>query len=297
MHRHIVRTLLLAGLTLIACGEDDSQTVAPPGDNGIHGTMTATIKGEQRNMTIVSLSAEPGKARSGQFTIEARTRDATIWMRLSYVSGPGSYPLGVNTDTNAGGMVTVMTSDDDDMPVSLASTSGTVVVGTRTEARITGTFSFSATSFLFPGVAFNASNGVFDITMDRGLPALPTGIPNSGSLRVDNVECTATQVLGTKLEDGRYELQVSCGYDMTVWIKPRAVIGTPGNYEVPADVELSAFHDNTWYTSIDGPPTGFLNVLTVESDRVVGTFGGTLTREGGEGTITIQLGTVNSAVE
>ena len=298
MHRHFVRVLFLASLTLIACGEDDSQTLAPPHDNGIHGTMTAMIKGQQRIMTIVSLSAEPGQARSGLFTIEARTRDATIWMKLAYVTGAGSYPLGVNTDTNAGGMVNVMTRDEDDKPVylSTAAMSGKVLVNTLTESRIAGTFNFSATSIL-SDMEFDASNGVLDITVDRGLPALPTGVPNSGSLRIDGIDCTASSVIGSAVENGKFELEVACGWDMQVWVRPRTAIEAPGNYEVPADVDLSAFRDGELFASVDGPPTGFLNVLTIDEHRVVATFGGTLTLDGGEGTITIQLGSVNTSVE
>jgi hypothetical protein len=169
----LLRALMVAGLFALGCGGDDDPT-GPLGGGG--NTYRANIDGASWSAISSTIQVTGGSdPRLGTIVLTGgNANGAAVILTLSFIGGPETYPLGVNPGTNAGGTGSVV-----DVPNSwltpLSGAAGTVVITARSATRIAGTFEFTASPLGGGGAEVVVTGGEFDITVDSGLPALPTG--------------------------------------------------------------------------------------------------------------------------
>jgi hypothetical protein len=172
---------------LAACGGGSDSTTAPNTGNqnpgGTTGTgstkMTATIDGKAWTAaTSFALQSDPVASRYLLSGIEVGT-NTSIVLSLGDIPGPGTYPLGVDGVTVAGGFGGVTMLSGQTWNTSFSGAAGTITITALTTKHIAGTFSFTA-SLATNGATGTRSvaNGVFDVPFnsDATLRALPDSI-------------------------------------------------------------------------------------------------------------------------
>jgi len=146
------KTVLLLLCFVAACGGGSSSTTGPTGGT-TNGTFTATIDGQAwvstTNQTATSSSANavPGSVTLTGTKVVSATNYTTITLALGYLTGPGTYPLGVNQGTTAGGTGIVFAtvgSAISTWSTNLLGNAGTVTITSLTSSRIAGTLQFTA---------------------------------------------------------------------------------------------------------------------------------------------------------
>ncbi|HET9886302.1 MAG TPA: DUF6252 family protein, partial [bacterium] len=196
--KRIFFAVLLLSLLAPGCGDDDDDTTGPgPANN----EMSANVDGQAWRADQSAITVNGGASTPFQGTISiAGTQlggvNENITLILSFISGPGTYPLGVNFLTNAGGQAT-FTQAPTSFVTILTGEAGVVTITTRTNTRIAGTFSFDASDISGPGTV-SVTNGVFDITVEGSLPALPTGSGSEMSANLDGNFWNAATILANR---------------------------------------------------------------------------------------------------
>ena len=141
------KTLALLLCSIAACGGSSTPATGPTGGT-TNGTFTATIDGQAwvstTNQTASSSSANavPGSITITGTKVVSATNYTTISLALGYLAGPGTYPLGVNQGTNAGGagiVFAALGSAVSTWSTNLLGNAGTVTITSLTSSRIAGT--------------------------------------------------------------------------------------------------------------------------------------------------------------
>lgn len=166
--------LVLVGV-LVACGGggDSTSPNSPSGGNqnpgGSNGTsqMNATINGQAFAVTgTAAVFAAQLDANSGAYLlsgIETASTFRAITFTLSGISGPGTYPLGVDGVSVAGGIGSVSVNASNVWNTGLTGASGTITITSLTTTRIAGTFAFSANAASGGATGSQSvTNGSFD---------------------------------------------------------------------------------------------------------------------------------------
>lgn len=296
MRRMLARALVVGALFALGCGGDDGPA-NPNNNNGGGGggggdkVFTATIDGAAWTATSstvqVTGSTDPRLATIVITGININNGVGVI-LTLSIVSGPGTYPLGVNPGSNAGGTGSVIVTPDSWL-TPLNGAAGSVEITTRTATRIAGTFEFDA-SPLVPGppdVAVTA--GEFDITVASGLPALPNG--SGGSLITATIggdpwnAATISQVSGG----------ASFGGTTTDYTVNFVGVVAPGAYDLgsgPGKWQCQVSRTGTaeaWaVTSEDS--VGTIIFITILPGRMQGIFNGTIPSLNASAPLTLAAG-------
>jgi hypothetical protein len=141
--------------------------------------MTATIDGKAWTAaTSFALQSDAVASRYLLSGIEVGT-NTSIVLSIGDIPGPGTYPLGVDGVTVAGGFGGVTALSGQTWNTSFSGAAGTITITALTTKHIAGTFSFTA-SLATNGATGTRSvaNGVFDIPFnsDATLRALPDSI-------------------------------------------------------------------------------------------------------------------------
>lgn len=175
-------------LSLVAaCGGGGDSTTAPNTGNqnpgGTTGTgsarMTATIDGKAwTSATTIALQSDAVANRYLLSGFENATTTSIV-LSIGDLPGPGTYPLGTDGVTVAGGFggVTMLNGQTWNSPFSGAA--GTITITALTTAHIAGTFSFTATLTSNGATGTRTvTNGVFDIPFSSAitLRTLPDSI-------------------------------------------------------------------------------------------------------------------------
>jgi hypothetical protein len=242
--------------------------------------MSANVDGQfwQADQSAITVSGNTNTPRQGTISITGTKLaggNKTITLVLSFVSGPGTYPLGVNFATNAGGTAAYSEAPNSWL-TTLTGEAGTVTITTRTDTRIVGTFSFNATEL--PGSApstVRVSNGEFDITVEGGLPDLPTGFGSVTSANLDGDFWNASTILATSSTPGRFDLVLTnTEYSMTMF--PLVDILAGSTYGIPGQISLTINRLGTtdsWHTD-GGPNVGAVTITEFTDAQLVGSFAG-----------------------
>jgi len=175
-------------LTLLALVASCSSSPTGPSDGS--GTFTATIDGSNftasssANAATANGSATvPGFVVIQGTQITSTTNVTTISIELGFIAGTGTYPLGVNQDTTAGGGATVSVSTSGSFKswnTDLDGAAGTIVITKLTSTEIAGTFNFTAPRALGQsGADTTVANGKFDVPLSSFVAASST---NPGNL-------------------------------------------------------------------------------------------------------------------
>jgi hypothetical protein len=280
--RHLAPALLLLTLIAAGCGDDDTTGPGPNGPNA----MSATIDGQPwvADPSLITVTSNSNTARQGTLLITGGriSTGEAVTLTLSFVSGSGTYPLGVNFLTNAGGHGQVVDVPDS-WNTPLNGAAGTVNITTRTSTRIAGSFSFTAkavTGGTTPETRI-VTGGSFDITVSGGLPALPTGLPSSVSATIDGAFWNAATVEGESSgsDDFTFAAFTNEGTVYSVTLSPTVPV-TAGviAYGIPSQMSLTITRtgtSDTWRATA-GPDIGSVTITAFSGNRVMGTFSGTI---------------------
>lgn len=276
----LVSLALLASCALLlpGCG-DDSSPSGPGGGGGGTGPLSARVDGVAWSAPEAAVQALASSApgQLGFIGVSLTAPSISMGLTLGFIPGPGTYPLGVNNFSNAGGVGTVSTNGVGAL-TPLSGDAGTVTIATLTSTRITGTFAFVAEP-VGGGTPVVVTDGNFDVPLSAGfVPVSGIGLGSSTSATLGSVEWNAATVVGVG-SSGTYTFtSSSTEYTMTCTIGP---IATPGSGALTLSspvrrIQITQNDGNAaWGASAND--VGTLEVTAVSATRITGTFSGSLT--------------------
>lgn len=279
--------MLAVAILAAACG--DGSPTGPDGGGGGGSQFRATIDGRTwtaagstiRVDGVGGNQAIPGSLAIQGSMMHSATDAETIGIVLSFVDGPGTYPLGVNTGTTPGGTATVVRGATSWM-TPLNGSAGTVTITSIGGGRVKGTFSFDARRT--GGSAddrVQARSGSFDVPISGSYRA--PGPTEKGAVvtgTIGGAAWRAATVVSGGSVDGLVTIAASSeSHVLAVSVGP---VPGPGVFPLSfAAVPISRLQVTAG--SVGGPccwggagATGSITVTAVGNGRLVGTFEGTL---------------------
>ena len=145
--KRVGRALILA---LAACGGNDGSTGPGPGNAAgtfCHHRRTELGEHDEPDGRRTGTNEVPGLVTITGTRAVSAGNATTITLTAGYLAGPGTYPLGVNFISTAGGSALVSTvqgSATNTWATGFSGNAGTIVVNSLTSNRIVGTFQFNA---------------------------------------------------------------------------------------------------------------------------------------------------------
>lgn len=291
--RRLASLLLLA--LAAACSSGSTGPNPPP--EGNDNVFTATIDGQAWSaspLTITSASNTsqlPGTLIFSGSTMTQPSR--ALVMHLGRIPGPGTYPLGVNTGTNAGGTLSFVEGSVS-WWTPLMGDEGTVTITSMSGGRVRGTFTATLKPLAGGTGTIEVTNGAFNVPINPGYnaPAADNlGSEISGS--IGGQEFHGATVLGFA-DAGTVIVSASTDeYLMTITMAPAEVGTLPLtlNASVPlrtvSVVRSSAFGSGSWGT-LQGA-SGSVTISSLTATRIAGSTTVTLTGTGGGGTLAVDL--------
>jgi hypothetical protein len=304
-----VATASIGLLLLAACGGGGSDgTTAPntgnqnPGGTNTSSNMTATIDGKAWSAgTAIALQSDPVGGRYILTGIEIGT-NTSIVLSIGDIAAPGTFPLGVDGVSVAGGFGGVTNLSGQTWNAALSGNSGTITITALTAKHIAGTFSFSATVASNGATgARSVTNGVFDIpfSSDVSIKTLPDSIGSKMTASLNGQAWNGAIVSGqfsngfisvSGINDKQTVLftiaaPTTTGTFPLAYTSPYFVWATDPNSVKPAGTQCC------WGVTGD---VGTITYTTVTKTRTKGTFSITLSPQPGtaaKGQLTISAGT------
>src|SRR5215831_3419061 len=287
-----------ATILWLACGSGGGNNPGGGGGGGGGGAgMTASVDGQAFSASQASATASTSNTVA-VYTItgvqgsSAATAQSLVIL-LYNISGPGTYPLGVNA-TNFGGIGSV-NEGANSWITPLNGTSGTIIITSLGSGRIAGTFSFTAAQISAAGGNRTVTNGAFDLALS-GTPG--TVQPYQGSMLKATLGTTAwiagtivvSKPSGTYSFIGTSQPLATASGASSVDIVLNGVNG-PGTYQIggPSTNLVSATVGGTGYNSSISGSSGSVVVTSLDANRLKGTFSGTIAAGGG-GSLSISNG-------
>lgn len=285
-------------------GDGDPTGPGGGGGGGSPNRLTATINGTAFNASSEFILAGsvagslPG-ALSFQGSTIAGTAGRSLAFALGFITGPGTYPLGVNPGTTPGGTVTYVDGSASWL-TPLSGVAGTLTIATLTDTRVTGSFSFAAEPTVGGGAAVQVTNGSFDVPRSAGfVAAAGEGIGSTLTATIGGAPYVGGTVVGSGGGTStRIAVASTPTYTITLTVGP---ITEPGGGPLTgATVPLRRVRiqqtgtTNAW--GGNGGDTGTLTVTSISAGRIAGTFSGTLQAlpgTAGPATLTVTNGTFN----
>jgi hypothetical protein len=289
-------TLLLCSFA--ACSSGSS--TGPGGNNGNNngtrqGTFTAVIDGQSwvstTNQTTGGSGSNqvPGLISISGTKLVSATNYTSLTLTLGYIAGPGTYPLGVNQGTTAGGTGLIFApqgSTFGDWSTGFTGAAGTLTVTSLTSSRIGGTFQFTA-----PPQAFTSTTGtrvVTDGVFDMPLPASFTAAPaaNKGSkvaAQIGGAAWNAATVVSLGA-NGVFGFTATTD-SLSVSLTPGTVMSPGNSYPIGGQggatmIAVKSGTSLSW-TSAGGNAVGTISVGSYSGARATGTFSAALSGSGG----------------
>jgi len=299
----VKRTLIpaLLGVLAAGCGDD---SVGPGTSNN---RMSATIDGQdwEADPSTVTVANYYWFWRQGTLSISGRgiSNDRSITLLLSFIHGPGTYPLGVGYESRGGGPGYV-SEPPNSWRTPYNGEAGTVTITTRTDTRIAGSFEFDATQL--PGTAPSTTlvrNGEFDITVSGGLPDLPTELSSTFSATLDGYPWNAAIMSATTADFAEFDLGGGTMESFFIRIFPKVHVEVGQTYGIPGqiDFQISRRCESSGaciWRSEGGPDTGSVTITEFTDERLVGTFQGSIPpRLGGIEPMVVEDGQFNVLLE
>jgi len=289
-------SLLLLGFLAAGCSDDDE----PTGPGAAFNKMSANVDGQfwQSDQSAITITGDSATAPQGTMVISGTKLtggNKNITLELSFITGPGTYPLGVSVLTNAGGRG-LYSEAPNSWLTPMTGEAGTVTISTRTDTRIVGTFSFDADEF--PGSTpstVRVTNGEFDITVEGGLPALPTGIASVTSANLNGDFWNAATIIAYATVPGEFNF-AGTTTEFAIAIFPLVPVSAGNTYGMPSQISLTINRigsTDSWHSD-GGPNVGTLTVTEFTNDQLVATFDGVIPQlSGGITPMAITDGQIN----
>jgi hypothetical protein len=289
------KTLALLFVSLTACGGSDSAT-GPTGTT--NGTFTATIDGQAWVSTsnqitggTASTSSIPGYVILTGSKVVSATNYTTLTLALGYLAGTGTYPLGVNPVSTAGGsglVFGVQGTGIGTWSTNFTGNAGTLTITSLTATRIVGTFQFTAPpqSFTTTTGTRVVTNGAFDLPLPGNFvvaPATNKGSKISGTVGGAAWNAATVIALGANgvftIGGTTDSLSLSLSTGRTVTAGSSYPIGGTGGAQFLISKTGTSL---AWSSAIGTASVGTLTIASLTANRVAGSFAATLL--GGAGT-------------
>ena len=284
---------------LAACGSSGTGPNGGGGGGG-SGPMSASIDWQawaasQNGVLVTGSQQTPGFLTITGTQITGQDYIA-VSLYLGFISGTGTYPLGVNQGTTPGGGGSVLIKNGATLniyAIDFTGDRGSVNVTTLTSTRIAGTFTFVAPPSLgsgAPGVK-TVTNGTFDVALPASF-TLPTGdnTGNTFTATLNGAAWTGATVVGVgDLSTGSFSLGGSTT-DNTVTNSTLSI-----NLVTSTPVSAGNTYDQTGVVlHFDGQAnnccwggagaTSSVTITSLTATRVAGTFSANLPAIGGSAT-------------
>lgn len=294
MRRALLAASLLSGLLGLGCGSDGGP--AGPGSNNGGGTgFTARIDGQAwaSSASAIQVTGNPSNPGPGQLTISGIDLNTgrSVLLILAFVSGPGTYPLGVNVLSTPGGTGSAVVAGSSWL-TPLSGAAGSVEITARTATRIAGSFSFTADAI---GGATPAqrtvTDGTFDITVSSGLPDLPTQEGSVLRATLGGDPWHGATVVTTSPGPGSFSLSATTTeYSITAVSKVPIVAGN--SYAIPSQVGFTVIRIGTSdsWSAAAGPDIGTWTVDSFTDTGSSGNFSGEIPALNAAGPLTVADG-------
>lgn len=297
-------TLLLFA-TIAACS-NGSTGPAPTSD------FTATIDGTSWASTQTQVTGPgagsnqvPGSITITGTQIVSATNYTTVMLSLGYIAGPGTYPLGVNAGTTAGGMGTVTAIQGVSLPTwstNFTGAAGTVTVTELSATRIKGTFQFTAPPQSYSQGTTGTrtvTNGAFDVALPVGFTPAPSN--NRGS-KISALVNGASWNGATVTALGSQTVFVVGGTtdSLSVTMSPATVLAQGQTYLIGGTQSgvqngtmiVTRLPSGASWNSGTGTAVGSMTITSLGNGRAAGTFNANLvSATGGGGGLSITQGT------
>jgi hypothetical protein len=286
-------TFLLLALFLAACGSDGGTGPDdPPDGNG--NALSASIDGAAwvaNDLTITSAgntSGLPGGLVFSGGTLTQPSRSLVI--SLGRIVGPGTYPLGVNTGTNAGGTLTMVLGSAS-WWTPLNGDAGSITIASMDNGRVRGTFSATLAPLAGGTGTVTVTNGQFNVPINPGYTA-PAADDLGSIVEADlgGVEFHGATIVGIGGGTSLIGL-TAANLTHTVIITAGPVDGSGTLPLQPVTIPIRKVQVIESGTSIGyggtGADVGTFTITAVSANRMAGTFSGTLSRVGGTGTLQV----------
>ncbi len=176
---------------LVACGGDSGPSGPGGGGGGGGNLLQARIDGALWTATPALIQASSNTSQLvGSLLFMGSTQTAparTLSIHLGRISVPGTYPLGVNTGTHAGGTLT-MSVGSESWWTPLNGNAGQITISSIANGRVRGTFRARLQRLGGSGntTAIEVTDGEFDVPINPGYAVPP----------VDDRGSTATGTVG-----------------------------------------------------------------------------------------------------
>jgi len=274
------------------------------------GNISATIDGAAwtssgSNSVVTASSKVPG-----ELTIEGLQGSAanytSLELILGFLTGPGTYPFGVNQGSTPGGTASVITvasaSSFSDWMTDFSGMRGTITFATLAGGHMTGTFAFTAP----PEAGSTLTNtrtvtdGTFDLDVPSGfLPASGDGIGSTMTATLDGQPWVGATVEGVG-DPASGVLSITA---MTSGVSLTLVTTTPvaagGTYDQTAiSIQATGTGDDCCWGGSGG--TLSLTITSLTATRAAGSFSASIpVLAGGNATapLTITSGAFDVAIQ
>lgn len=277
---------LLVLLALAACGSDGG-TGPDPDDNG--NVLRAEIDGEDWSASQLTITAGantgqlPGALIFSGSSITQPSRAMVI--HLSRVTGPGTYPLGVNTGTNAGGTLSLVIGSVS-WWTPLMGNEGTVTITSMSGGRVRGTFTATLQPLAGGTGTIEITDGEFNVPINPGYVA--PAADNLGSTvegSVGGQEFHGATVQGFA-DGGTVIIAVSTDeYLISINMSPAEVGSLPLSNTLPlrtvSVVRSAPFGGGSWGTLTGA--SGTVSIASISATRITGSVNVSLPAAGGGG--------------
>lgn len=280
------RLAILLALFLAACGGDSGTGPDPDDDDNL---FRAEIDGEEWSASPLTISAasNTGELPGGLIFSGSTTTQPSqaLLIHLGRVNGPGTYPLGVNTGTSAGGTLSLVIGSVS-WWTPLMGNEGTITITSMSGGRVRGTFSATLQPLAGGTGTIEITNGEFNVPINPGYnePAADNlGSTTSGT--VGGGEFHGATVLGFA-EAGTVIVGASTDeYNISITMSPAEVGTLALSSTLPlrtvSVVRTAAFGGGSW--GMFQGATGTITISSISATRIAGSVDVSLPAAGGGG--------------
>lgn len=305
MRRLLVPIVLAA---LAACGGSSPTDPNGNGGGGGGGTgnlLSATIDGTAWSAVNSTVTASANTSQlPGGLLFSGNTINQpgqALIFTLGRIAGPGTYPLGVNQGTNAGGALT-MTLGSTSWWTPLNGDAGSITITSMANGRVQGTFTANLVRLAGTGGAATVSitNGKFNVPINPGYAA--PAADDQGSVMTATIGGESfkgativgigggTSLMGITATTDAWTVSLSAGPVDATGTLPLSAVQVPLRR-----VQVSATGTGTGWGGT-GADVGTFTITSVTSKRLAGSFSATLAPIGGGGASKVVTGTFDVRV-